>query len=265
MQITTPAEARTLNLKFYFTGRPCINGHLSARRTSTGKCMSCEVAWRKGISARNAVRRQEEIERRLATATVTDGLHDIVSRSAAKVAGARYYFTGAPCIRGHVSKRETCSGGCMACAKENVAKESAVEKAKARTRAYYIRNREKLLAKARNPSEQMRQRLTLNMAEWRKNNPEKAKASRRAAQARRRANGAGVIPKEMSQWVSDQKKVCHWCGAKCPQKYHVDHYEPLSKGGKHILSNLVIACPKCNLKKKAKDPYEFAATVGRLF
>ena len=39
---------------------------------------------------------------------------------------------------------------------------------------------------------------------------------------------------------------------------------PLSKGGEHTLTNLVVSCPTCNLQKNAKDPIEFANKLGRL-
>ncbi len=35
------AEARALDLKFYQTGKACINGHRTWRYTSTGGCRSC--------------------------------------------------------------------------------------------------------------------------------------------------------------------------------------------------------------------------------
>ncbi|NLB85017.1 MAG: HNH endonuclease, partial [Acholeplasmataceae bacterium] len=47
-------------------------------------------------------------------------------------------------------------------------------------------------------------------------------------------------------------------------KYNIDHYIPISKGGEHTIDNLVISCEKCNKQKHAKDPYEFALTKGRL-
>lgn len=34
--------------------------------------------------------------------------------------------------------------------------------------------------------------------------------------------------------------------------FHIDHIVPLSMGGKHILKNIQLLCPKCNLQKGAK-------------
>lgn len=60
-------------------------------------------------------------------------------------------------------------------------------------------------------------------------------------------------------------KVCYWCNEPLKNKeVHIDHYIPLSKGGEHTISNLVIACSKCNHTKSAKDPLVFAQSLGRL-
>jgi 5-methylcytosine-specific restriction endonuclease McrA len=51
------------------------------------------------------------------------------------------------------------------------------------------------------------------------------------------------------------------CGEPLPEKYHVDHWIPLSKGGSNNAGNLRLMCPSCNLSKGAKDPHEWS---GRL-
>lgn len=43
--------------------------------------------------------------------------------------------------------------------------------------------------------------------------------------------------------------VCHWCHKKLI-KYEIDHILPLSLGGTNALSNLCVACPKCNKHRK---------------
>lgn len=43
---------------------------------------------------------------------------------------------------------------------------------------------------------------------------------------------------------------CAYCNKPLfPDKYHVDHIRPLSRGGSNDLDNLCLACPKCNLSK----------------
>lgn len=140
------------------------------------------------------------------------------------------------------------SYGCMACVRQEVAK--------AEKRAYDRTYRAGIPAEI----------LTARAKEWAKNNPEKRKSIVKAYDARRRQQEGGGDPTAIIHgWEKAAKKVCHWCGCKCPKGYHVDHYQPLSKGGKHEVSNLVIACAKCNLRKSAKDPFEFANQMGRLF
>jgi hypothetical protein len=39
-------RAKARGLPFYDTKRPCMNGHLSQRRTSSGICLSCEKYYR---------------------------------------------------------------------------------------------------------------------------------------------------------------------------------------------------------------------------
>jgi len=50
---------------------------------------------------------------------------------------------------------------------------------------------------------------------------------------------------------------CYICGELIEKgRREVDHIIPLSKGGPHRLSNLAIACDKCNRHKSAKMPEE---------
>jgi len=65
--------------------------------------------------------------------------------------------------------------------------------------------------------------------------------------------------------LTTNAKVCYWCNISLKgKKVHIDHYIPLSKGGEHTISNLVVSCAKCNLTKSAKDPIVFAHSIGKL-
>lgn len=46
---------------------------------------------------------------------------------------------------------------------------------------------------------------------------------------------------------------CAYCGAS-DQQLHVEHFLPISKGGTHVLSNILPACPACNYSKLTHDP-----------
>lgn len=65
--------------------------------------------------------------------------------------------------------------------------------------------------------------------------------------------------------LQQDAKVCYWCNKSLKRaKTHIDHYVPISKGGEHTLSNLVVSCQKCNSTKHAKDPIAFANSIGKL-
>lgn len=56
-------------------------------------------------------------------------------------------------------------------------------------------------------------------------------------------------------WRAMREVLCHWCNEVfAPAGCHADHVIPLSRGGKHSLSNLVISCATCNLRKNARMP-----------
>ena len=62
--------------------------------------------------------------------------------------------------------------------------------------------------------------------------------------------------------------ICHKnIGEKPGEKwaYHVDHIQPISKGGTNDPVNLQCLCPPCNIWKSNKLPEEVAQELGRLF
>ncbi len=61
---------------------------------------------------------------------------------------------------------------------------------------------------------------------------------------------------DVERLLRRQRGRCRWC-SKRVSKYHVDHVIPLSRGGRHILSNLAITCPSCNMSKSNKMPWEW--------
>lgn len=64
---------------------------------------------------------------------------------------------------------------------------------------------------------------------------------------------------------------CNHCGVRMTQGYPVtpsnktiDHDVPLSRGGKHILSNITIMCLSCNSSKQARTLEEFAKVKKKM-
>lgn len=199
----------------------------------------------------------------------------LIPRDTARERGIKFYFTGIQCPRGNIWLRRTSTANCVCvdCLavknKGNSAHYHRIKddpEFKEKIRAYTIKNREWKRAYDKEYMERNRDHKNKLSREWAKNNRDKRRAICHNYDARRRAvEKTGVGVNELMKWKRAQRKVCYWCGVKCRSDFHVDHYIPLSKGGRHELDNLVIACAPCNLRKNAKDPYEFAQERGRLF
>lgn len=87
--------------------------------------------------------------------------------------------------------------------------------------------------------------------EWEKSNPERAKAIRKLAKARRRARerSAQIVEISSAQLLMRmhaQGNRCVYCDGPFE---HVDHLKPLALGGPNCLANLRPACAPCNLSK----------------
>lgn len=82
---------------------------------------------------------------------------------------------------------------------------------------------------------------------------------------RRTATKQGDVTSKQLLDLQNNAKICYWCGVSLKKvKTHIDHYTPISKGGKHTISNLVVSCAFCNISKNDKDPIKFANKKGKL-
>lgn len=82
----------------FFTGVDCVNGHLSTRRTNSGKCYECDRAqWERGRRSKGK-----------------KPFTPNAARQAALALSSRY-FDGAPCPNGHGGLRWTHNGACVDC------------------------------------------------------------------------------------------------------------------------------------------------------
>jgi 5-methylcytosine-specific restriction endonuclease McrA len=184
------------------------------------------------------------------------------SRAEAKALNQKHYINGKPCPSGHVGKRYASTGTCVEC----VRGWTRGQVANGYFKGNYEKTRDGKLAVMRVRYEATKAQRLKEAREWARKNPEKRRLISRSYKARRRAQeSGGISTAELGRWIRAQKKVCYWCSKRCAKSFHVDHYVPLARGGKHDAENLVIACSRCNLTKSARDPLAFARTVGRLF
>lgn len=100
-------------------------------------------------------------------------------------------------------------------------------------------------------------RVKENTAKWAKNNLERRAAMRQNRRARKLNAGGTHTPEDICSILAYQQGKCACCVTYIEGVYHVNHIEPLSKGGSNDRSNLQILCSSCNLSKHAKYPVEF--------
>ena len=102
------------------------------------------------------------------------------------------------------------------------------------------------------------------MAKYRKTEIGRAIDKNKNHRRRSQKKQGDVTTKQLLE-LEQNAKTCYWCNCSLKKvKVHIDHYISLNCGGEHTLSNLVVSCQKCNLSKHAKDPLEFANSIGRL-
>lgn len=174
----------------------------------------------------------------------------IISRMAAKKIGMTYYFTGIPCKHGHISTRNTKNKTCHECVRK-------------RFKDWHIRNKEKqsLKSKTWRTSNPERYSFLMSRARKERNKDELNEYMRAFSSRRRAATRGGDSARLVLEWTRSQKKTCLYCGKDCDDEFHVDHFVPISRGGCHKISNLVISCPGCNMRKGAAMPYLFIGLV----
>jgi len=96
---------------------------------------------------------------------------------------------------------------------------------------------------------------------WRKRNAERSRAYTRSRQARLAGAAGRYTADDVTAQLQRQRGRCYWCEKKLGDSYHVDHVNPVARGGLNGPENIVVACPSCNLRKGAKHPMEWAGVL----
>jgi HNH endonuclease len=131
------------------------------------------------------------------------------------------------------------------------------------------RKRERLLAKKRawskrrTPAQRRAESTTeQNVARtkaWRAANPERARElDRRKVRAyahRKRAGGGYVAERDWQRLLNRYDGRCAYC--RMARATDQDHVIPLSRGGRHMIGNILPACRNCNAQKQARLPIEW--------
>lgn len=123
----------------------------------------------------------------------------------------------------------------------------------------YLKHKEKRLLAFQEYYQSNKQKIKQKQKEYRQSNKEYLNLRNR--KRKELITGRNITSQQIEQLKFESKGKCHYCQS--TEFLQIDHYFPLSKGGAHHISNLVIACRHCNLSKKDKDPEEWLKKINK--
>ena len=206
-----------------------------------------------------------------------------MTRAEAKAAGEKYYFTGVPCIYGHVAPRQTANGGCTVCinirkSQDNkqyrerhrdklleydklrykaapTRRQASKDKRKAAKRRYYLKYKNEILGEHAKYRDENAEKLRGYFKQYRQANKEKITADRAKARAAKKQRVPKWVDAEELFLISEVYDLAQRRTKMTNFTWHVDHILPLQGGlisGLHVIKNLQVIPAKHNLQKGNK-------------
>lgn len=273
MIIIDRESAKEQGLKRFFTNIPCVNGHISERKTNDGKCVQCrkEQAAKKHLKNRDAnllkmKRRYENNKEHYKEQASIWAKNNPEKR---KQIVKKYETNNPDKVKENQKKqyeknKETVNQRSKIWAKNNPEKrkeivEKFTENNRDKILKYYYEYESKIStirmrAKYR---QENKVKISLKNKEWAKNNPDKVLARYHNYRARKRNAKGTHTGEDIKALFISQNGICNGCGCKLQtsgrKKYHIDHIVALANGGSNYPSNLQLLCPSCNTSKCDKD------------
>lgn len=225
--------ALRLGSKYFFTGRPCRNGHIELRFSKAKCCLQCNRDRMQRLRLDSPEYREKEKRRaidRLKDPDVRAARLKVwgESRDKNRAEGPAARERDRQAARAHHDSVKDCP--LYRKRKARKAREwhnKNKERANERAREYYKANKSTLIDVARNNK------------------------------ARRKGAEGNFTPDDVRRIIDEQGGQCVYCNADVTAERHVDHKTPIVRGGTNWPSNLQVLCPNCNLRKGAKTHEEF--------
>lgn len=133
-------------------------------------------------------------------------------------------------------------------------KKSVREHERKCAREWYVKNRERRMQYDREYREENKTKRYSYHKKWVDLNRDKISVFNQKRRARKK-NADGEFSARDYAALKKYYDRCVYCGKE--GKLSVDHVMPLAKGGKHELSNMVLACRSCNSSKGGKTLEEW--------
>ena len=123
------------------------------------------------------------------------------------------------------------------------------EAVKERAREYYYAHTEMYRANGKAWAAENKERIREYHRVYRTLNPEKVRIKERNHKHSRRTNSAAseVTPQKWQNRLAEFGHRCAYCLSSVVLE--MEHIDPVSRGGAHLMSNLVPACGPCNRSK----------------
>jgi len=94
---------------------------------------------------------------------------------------------------------------------------------------------------------------------WRQDNRDKE-----AGYKHKRRGAIGVFTDEdIKNLYLMQDSRCYYCKCDISSGYHVEHKQPIARGGSNWPENIALSCPSCNLEKGSKTEEEYIEYAKR--
>lgn len=188
----------------------------------------------------NALLRKLEVRYGLVAGSL--GSLEPVSKSEAKAAGLKLFFTGVPCDKGHLAARRTSTGKCAACDRSRVMTEAQRAKKNKRDAARRAANFEHFKEVQASWQTRVRDHRLAAKKKWRQDNPGLVAAQRAARRA--------AVGQQCPPWADRSALLDIY--RNCPKGHAVDHIVPLRGklvSGLHVPWNLQYLTPAENRSK----------------
>lgn len=228
----------------------------------------------------------------------------IIQRKDALAQGLTEYFTGKPCIRGHIAKRWAINGSCAECVledqkadpwhkrhpekhresgqrwyyseagqeRERRRVESGEHKRRSKERWDNLTHKEREVVREKRKQyyDEHRDEAIEYSAQWKRDNREQTRLWEAWSKAHKRAEEYGALGTftidDLKDILKRQKNCCVYCGRQFGNRivHHLDHIMPFTLDGSNSKANIQWLCKKDSDRngKGNKHPVDYAKEVG---
>lgn len=253
--VITKKEAIARGLTRYYTGKPCVNGHVAERFVTNG-CTAC--ALEKTQRWRNVNREKARSDERARYAVNRETI-----RARKNKANRAYRAADPEAFREKERLRREADPEAYR-QKSKAWREANAEELRAKQKAWREANAEKIKADKRIWDEANKERRRAYAQERRAANPDEHRSQKHRRRARQHKAEGFHTKEDIARIRKLQKDRCAECKISLKGKGARDHIVSLCRGGTNWPSNIQLLCLPCNNRKHAKLPIDWARENGRL-